>query len=142
MYSKEEAKLVRQQFWTMFGKRYHRKWTLYDTKVKDLVLKFSFEGTTAMVSLDLMHDDAFFRAYYWEKLEGLKNLMLDEVSPELIFNANYILASGKEISRIYACLEHVKIQKQTDWPQVYEFFYEHMDKLETFFWEYKDVIDT
>jgi hypothetical protein len=140
MYLKEEAKQVRQQFWTMFGKRYHRKWTLYDTKVKDVILKFSFEDTRAIVSLDLTHDDDFFRTYYWEKLESLKTLMCTDVHKELIFDKEYALESGKTISRVYLYMDKVKIQKHTDWPLIHEFFYEHMDKLERFFWEYKDVI--
>jgi hypothetical protein len=141
MYSKEEAKNVRQQFWTMFGKRYDRKWLLYDTKLKDINLKFSFEDRRALVSIDINHDDAIFRAYYYEKLISLKNIIKEEVSEELIFEENYILESGKTISRVFVMYEGVKIQKQTDWPEVYEFFYTYMDRLESFFREYKDFID-
>ncbi|AUC80232.1 DUF4268 domain-containing protein [Nonlabens sp. MB-3u-79] len=141
MYSKEEAKNVRQQFWTMFGKRYDRKWLLYDTKLKDINLKFSFEDRRALVSIDITHDDTIFRAYYYEKLISLKNIMKEEVSEELIFEENYILESGKTISRVFVMYEGVKIQKQTDWPEVYEFFYTYMDRLESFFREYKDFID-
>jgi hypothetical protein len=141
MYSKEEAKNVRQQFWTMFGKRYDRKWLLYDTKLKDVVLKFSFEDRRALVSIDVNHDDTIFRAYYYEKLISLKNIMKEEVSEELIFEENYMLESGKTVSRVFVMYEGVKIQKQTDWPEVYEFFYTYMDRLESFFQEYKDIID-
>ena len=141
MYSKEEAKNVRQQFWIMFGKRYDRKWLLYDTKLKDVVLKFSFEDRRALVSIDVNHDDTIFRAYYYEKLISLKNIMKEEVSEELIFEENYMLESGKTISRVFVMYEGVKIQKQTDWPEVYEFFYTYMDRLESFFKEYKDFID-
>jgi hypothetical protein len=100
MYSKEEAKNRRQLFWTMFGKRYHRKWLLYDTKLKDVVLKFSFEDRRAMVSIDVNHEDEVFRAYYYEKLLSLKNIMIEQVSTELIFDENYLLESGKMISRV------------------------------------------
>lgn len=140
MYSKEEAKQLRQQFWTMFGKRYDRKWLLYQTKIKDVVLKFSFEDRKAIVSIDITPDDSFFREYYFEKLMSLKSLMLDEVDAALVFDDAYLLPSGKLISRIYVMLEGVKIQKQSDWPMVYEFYYEKMDKLERFFLEYKDFI--
>lgn len=141
MYSKEEAKKIRQQFWTMFGKRYDRKWLLYDTKLKDVVLKFTFEDRRALVSIDINHDDDMFRAYYYEKLVSLRNVMSEEVSDELIFEENYLLESGKMISRVFVMLEGVKIQKQTDWPEVYDFFYNNMDKMESFFLEYKDFIE-
>jgi hypothetical protein len=141
MYSKEEAKKIRQQFWIMFGKRYDRKWMLYDTKLKDVVLKFSFEDKRALVSIDITHEDDIFRAYYYEKLLSLKSILLEEVNPDFIFEENYQLESGKIISRIFVILEGVKIQKQTHWPDVYEFYYENMSKLEAFFIEYKDFIE-
>jgi len=142
MYSKEEAKQIRQQFWTMFGKRYGRKWLLYNTKVKDIVLKFSFEDRRAIVSIDIEHDDEIYRSYYFEKLQSLKSILEKEVSSDIIMDTDYVLESGKQISRAYIMLEGVKIQKKTQWPDVYEFFYKYMDRLELFFLEYKDFIES
>jgi hypothetical protein len=39
MYSKEEALLIKKEFWTAFAEAYPRKWLLYDTKIKDVTLK-------------------------------------------------------------------------------------------------------
>jgi len=141
MFSKEEAKQVRQDFWTFFGKRYDRKWTLYNTKIKDVVLKFSMEDSRAIVSVDIEHDDELFRHYYFEKFESFKSIMCEEINEDLIFDKAYELKSGKIISRIYIFMDGVKITRKTDWPDVYEFFHENMDKLESFFWEYKDFIE-
>lgn len=141
MYSKEEAKQVRQQFWTMFGKRYDRKWLLYNTKVKDIVLKFTFEDRRALVSIDIEHTDDLYRAYYFEKLVSLQAILKEEVSEHIILDDSYELESGKHISRAYIMLEGVKIQKKTQWPEVYEFYYTYMDRMELFFWEYKDFIE-
>jgi hypothetical protein len=115
---------------------------LYDTKLKDVVLKFSFEDRRAMVSIDINHEDEVFRAYYYEKLLNLKKIMKDTVSTELIFDENYLLESGKMISRVFVMYEGVKIQKQTDWPEVYEFYNNYMGKMEVFFLEYKDFIES
>ncbi|MFT6095585.1 MAG: hypothetical protein ACJAVQ_000483 [Nonlabens sp.] len=95
-----------------------------------------------MVSIDVNHEDEVFRAYYYEKLLSLKNIMIEQVSTELIFDENYLLESGKMISRVFVMHEGVKIQKQTDWPVVYEFYNNYMDKMEAFFLEYKDFIET
>ena len=141
MFSKEEAKQVRQDFWTFFGKRYDRKWTLYNTKIKDVVLKFSMEDSRAIISVDIEHDDELFRHYYFEKFESFKSIMCEEINEDLIFDKAYELKSGKIISRIYIFMDGVKITRKTDWPDVYEFFHENMDKLESFFWEYKDFIE-
>jgi len=141
MYSREEAKAIRQQFWTMFGKRYDRKWMLYDTKMKDVQLKFSFENNRALVSLDLVHDESFYRDYYFDKIERFKAIMQNEISSDLIFDNDYMLDSGKAISRIFVMLEGVKIQKKTDWPQVYEFYFKYMNLFEQFFNDYREFIE-
>jgi len=40
MFSKEEAALLRKEFWTSFGKSFPKKWILYNTQVKGFSLKF------------------------------------------------------------------------------------------------------
>lgn len=141
MYSREEAKAIRQQFWTMFGKRYDRKWILYNTKIKDLVLKFSFEDRRAIVSIDIEHTDTFYKEYYYDKLVSLRAVLNEEMQDDMIYDSQYTLPSGKKIARIYTYLEGVKIQKQSDWIKVYEFYYSYMDRLERFFEDYKDFIE-
>ena len=53
MFSKEESKKIRQEFWTSFGKEYPRKWLLYNTKIKGVTLKFTFTTKIAQVSIDI-----------------------------------------------------------------------------------------
>ena len=56
MFSKEESRILRQEFWTSFGKSFPRKWILYDTKLKGLNFKFHFDTKSAFVVLDLEDD--------------------------------------------------------------------------------------
>ncbi len=140
MYSKEEAKKVRKQFWIFFAKRYPRKWLLYNTGIKDVTLKFDFTNGYALVAIDSESNDEIDKAYYYEKLLSLKSLLLEEVSPNLIFDDEYLLDSRKVISRVYIRLEGVKINNKNDWPKVFDFLYEYMSKLELFYLEYQDFI--
>ena len=140
MFSKEESKKIRQDFWIFFGKRHPRKWLLYNTGIKDFVLKFSFDTKKAIVSIDVTSNDAVLQGYYYEKLESLKKLMLEEVSPELIFDSHYPLDSGKLIGRVYLIKEGVSIHNKQTWPEVFEFFHTNMDTIEQFFKDYKDFI--
>ena len=140
MFSKEEAKKLRQQFWIFFGKRFPRKWILYNTKIREINLKFSFDTKEAFVSFDIETGDELIRQYYFERFESLKNIMKTDISEELIFDPNYFLSNGKEISRIYMVLDNVNIHKQTDWPEVFGFFNENMSKFEAFWLEYADFI--
>ncbi len=142
MFSKEESRILRQTFWTSFGKSFPRKWILYDTKLKGLNLKFHFDNKSALVALDL-EDDLEHRIKYWEKLEALRSILLDEYLPNAIYKENYFLENGKEISRIYIPLEQkVSIHNKNTWRDVMEFFNEKMSLFEAFFEAYKDVIDS
>ena len=140
MFSKDQSKEIRKQFWIFFGKRYPRKWLRYNTGIKDVVLKFDFDTTKAIVAIDAASKDEIDRAYYFEKIESLKSLLLEEVSQDIILDTSYILESGKEISRAYIQLDNVNIHNKTHWPQVFDFFNENMSKLELFYLEYQDFI--
>ena len=140
MFSKEDSRLLRQEFWTSFGKSFPRKWLLYNTKIKGLSFKFYFDTKKAFVCLDL-EDDLDNRINCWEKLLALKNILLDDYLPDAIYKEEFYLENGKEISRIYVSLEQkVSIHNKNTWRDTMEFFNEKMLLFEAFFEEYKDVI--
>ncbi len=140
MFSKEESRLLRQEFWTSFGKSFPRKWLLYDTKIKGVSFKFHFDTKSALIALDL-EDDLENRINCWQALESLKNILKSDFLPDVIFEEEYILENGKEISRIYLPLEQkVSIHNKNTWRAVMEFFNKNMDLLEAFFEEYRDII--
>ena len=140
MFSKEQSRLIRQEFWTSFGKSFPRKWILYDTKIKGVSFKFHFDTKKALVALDL-EDDLENRITYWEKLQSLKSIILEDYLPEAIFEEEYYLDNGKELSRIYVPLQQkVSIHNKNSWQDTMVFFYETMSKFEDFFELYRDVI--
>ncbi|MBD0822909.1 DUF4268 domain-containing protein [Aestuariibaculum marinum] len=141
MFSKEESRKLKQEFWTSFGKSFPRKWILYHTKLKGFSFKFYFDNKKALVALDV-EDDLEYRIKYWEKLEALKSILLDDYLPDAIYDETYFLDNEKEISRIYVPLEQkVSIHNKNTWRDVMEFFNEKMTLFEAFFEEYKDVIE-
>ena len=140
MFSKEESRLLRQEFWTSFGKSFPRKWILYDTKIKGFSFKFHFDTKKALVALDL-EDDLENRIKYWEKLLSMRSILEEDYINDLIFEEDYYLDNGKEISRIYLPLEQkVSIHNKNSWRDVMEFFNENMSKFELFFEDYKDIL--
>lgn len=142
MFSKEESRLLRQEFWTSFGKSFPRKWILYDTKIKGFSFKFHFDTKTALVALDL-EDDLENRINYWEKLQSLQSILKNDYVPEAIFSEEYLLENGKDISRIYVPLEgKVSIHNKNTWRDVMEFFNETMAKFEEFFEDYRDFLES
>lgn len=141
MYSREESKKIRQAFWTSFGKEYPRKWLLYNTRIKDFSLKFTFTRKLAEVSIDLDAIDGIMRIYYFEKLQSLQSILREEFLPEAVLAEEYELESGKIISRLYVRKQGVNIHRTEDWPAVQQWLAEKMDALERFFLEYRDFIE-
>ncbi len=141
MYSKEESKQIRQEFWTAFGKEYPRKWLLYNTKIKDLTLKFTFTTKKAQVSIDIEPTDKIIRAYYYDKLVSLKNIIISDHLADIIYDEHYQLENFKIIPRIYVELSNVSIHNKNCWEEVMIFLFDNMTKLETFFLEYQDYIE-
>lgn len=140
MFSKEESKRLRQDFWIAFGKSYPRKWILYDTKIKGLALKFHFDLKYAMVSLDIEHHDLETRIILWDKLLSLQSILKDDFISEVQFIDSFILVNRKEISRVYVEKEGVSIHNKSTWRETMEFLNETMLQFEAFFKDYKDIL--
>ena len=108
MYSKAEAKKLREDFWISFGKSFPRKWTLYDTKIKDFSFKFSFDTCKARVLLAVEDPDEATRSLYYNKLLSLKTILQEQYLPNVVFEEHFLLDNGKEISCVY--VEKINIE--------------------------------
>ena len=140
MFSKEEALQIKKDFWIAFAAEYPRKWLLYNTKIKDVTFKFYVDNKKAQVLLDIEPKDENKRIIYYEKVESLKNILLEEYLPDAIFERNFYLQNGKILSRVWVEKEGISINNKNTWPEVFEFFSEKMDAFERFFYEHEDYI--
>ncbi|SIQ82343.1 DUF4268 domain-containing protein [Maribacter ulvicola] len=141
MFSKEESRKLREEFWIAFGKSFPNKWTLYKTGVKGLSFKFHFDLKKAMVSIDV-DSDFDQRIKVWDKLIALKSIFHDEYLPDAIFEDFFNLDNHKEISRVYLNLNNVSIHNKNTWRETMEFLNTNMLQIEKFYKEYKDIIDS
>jgi len=141
MYSKEESARIKKEFWTSFGKSFPQKWLLYNTKIKDFSIKFVADYKKAMVCLDIEPKDELYRAYYYDKIRSLKNILQNDYIKDLLFDENYTLDNGKIISRIYTKMpKKFNIHNKNTWRDAYKFFVENMSFFEDFFYEYQEYI--
>ena len=141
MFSKEEAAQLRKLFWTSFGKSFPRKWLLYNTKIKGFAFKFVGDRKKAMVCLDFEHPEDIANELLFDQMISLKTLLETEL-PEVIFDEDYLLESGKTIRRIYVPFDKkFSIYNKNTWRNCYEFYVENMSKFELFFYEYEDFIN-
>jgi len=140
MFSREEAKKLREEFWISFGKSFPRKWILYNTQVKNLSFKFYFDKKQASVSLNLEHSDIEKQIETWEKLLSLKSILLTDFLPHAAFTDTFLLNNGKEISRISVTKENVSIHNKSTWQETMVFLNQKMLQFEAFFEDYQDII--
>ncbi len=145
MYSKEESKRLRIEFWNTFGylskkKRQNRAWLLYNTKIKDVNLKFTAEQKFCAVSIDIEYKNTEKRHNFYNNLLSLQKLFNEEFNNELIWAEDYTLPNGKVISRIFVEKTGLSIYNKKNWTEIFEFLYTNMNKMENMFLEYKDII--
>ena len=140
MYSREETQKLKREFWVTFAEKYPRKWVLYDTKIKDFSFKFYVDNKKAQVIIDIEHRSDSKRIAYFEKIEALKSILEDEFLKDLVFEKEFHLENGKEISRIWVELLGVSVSNRKYWDQIFDFFFENMNTLEMFYLEYDDFI--
>jgi hypothetical protein len=147
MYSKEEAKALRETFWdrfrTMSTRRRTRKnlpgnWMLTNTGIKALNLRFHVDRKVAQVGIDLETRNMDRRLELYEKLESVKKVLEGHMGEAMQWELDYIRENGKSVSRVYLEKEGVDIYDPETWGPAHAFMYKHMMKLESFYTEYRD----
>ncbi|MBU2996613.1 DUF4268 domain-containing protein [Cellulophaga baltica] len=140
MYSKEEAKKLRQDFWISFGKSFPRKWILYNTKIKDFSFKFHFDKSQAMVSMDIENKNLEKRIELWDKLTSLKSVLETDYIANVTYQEYVYLDNQRDISRLYISIDGVSIHNKNTWQETMIFLNETMLKFEAFFYDFEDML--
>lgn len=150
MYSKEEAKKYRLEFWELFGERCkihpqlqsrRRKWLLHRTKIKDVALRFEVGRKNAKVILELGQRNEELRLKGFEILESCKAIIETGFKNGLTWEFYHQREdSGQEVCQIFAVLENVNLYNQNQWPDIYNFFIENMILLEENFLAVRDIL--
>lgn len=140
MFSKAEAQQMKKEFWTAFAEAYPRKWLLYNTRIKDVTFKFYVDNKKAQVMLEIEPKEEEKRKIYYEKIESLKTILLEEFLPEAVFERDFYLDNGKAVSRIWVEQTGISLYNMASWAMIFRFFNNSMDAFERFFYEYEDYI--
>lgn len=148
MYSKEELKKLKTEFWTAFGqfsqlKRSRlgndKKWILYKTGIKGLELKFDFYKKSIIVAIEIDLNVSKSDSYI-QKIELLKEELLTEDN-QLPFFELRESKQAKNSFLIFFEKENLNFKKRADWPNIFVFFFDHMMILEDFVLENREIIN-
>jgi len=149
MYSKDEIKKIRIDFWEGFKKYSSPKrrklgkpknWVMQNTGIKAIDLKFDINQKQASVGIDVVSKSLNNKVAYWEILQSVRSLLNESFDIEMVWDDMFVLDSGKEIIRIAVYKDQVNIFDPKTWDSVYAFFFENMITLEDWFEEYKDIL--
>ncbi len=150
MYSKDEAKLLRKEFWIVFARRCEivpelrhkkKKWLLYDTGLSGIDLKFEVSRSEALVMIEVNSRQESRRLEIFETLQKYQKFLEEGFAEPLIWDFCFIRESGQEVCRIYTSLPHVDFHRQNQWPDIFNFMIDNMLILENNLMELKDVLD-
>jgi len=149
MYSREEAKKLRVEFWDQFreftnkrrkGKGRTGKWILDKTGINALNLRFHFDEVTALVGIDIETRNLDKRLEMFEKLESTRSQINKALGENATWELEYIRENEKSVSRIYTAIDGASILDRNSWNRVNMFFFDRMTALEDYFLEYKDYL--
>lgn len=148
MFSKEQARAIRSEFWTTLGKLMpppsetdgrRVKWMNYKTGIKDLYFRMEADNKVARFSIDFQHSDPGMRALFFEQMEEFKLLLHNQMGFDLIWEDYYIVDGRKEISRIYIEKHGCNMFIKDNWPELFDFFKPKMIALDEFWQDVKEI---
>jgi hypothetical protein len=150
MYSKDEIKELRLNFWQSFKSycetqpalNYKKKrWILNDTQIRGVALRFDIDRETAKVILELQNKSEDRRLQIFEILERYKVVLEEGFVNGLIWEFYHQREdNGQEVCRIYTQLENVDWHNQNRWPGIYDFFIKNMLLMEENFLMAKEMV--
>ena len=139
MYSKEDLKNLKLEFWESFAAfcevqpylRGRKKiWTLYDTKVKGVELKFDANRQGAYVILEVNHRSEDLRLEMFERLTWYKETLEQDFPEGLIWDICFVRENGRQVARIYVAKEGLDLHRRAHWGDFFTFMASQMYLLE------------
>jgi len=142
LYAREEAKKLKEKFWTSFGQfmtlvsneeGLKINWVNYKTGVKHLYFRMEAENKTARVTIEITHPDAGIRALMYEQLVSYRALLHAELEEEWDWIELHEDRYGKQMSCVSRSIEEkASIFNQADWPALISFFKSRIIALDRF----------
>lgn len=141
MYSRQEASLIRKNFWTSFG-QYMRplpdaegqavNWLNYKTGIRHLYFRMDADNKQAAIAIELKHPDPGQRDYYFGKLQQVRNILEQETGEAWQWQSGVEDEDGNTISRVYKVLPNVNVFDKQDWSSIISFLKPRMLALDSF----------
>lgn len=143
MFTRQQASVIRQEFWTTFG-RYMGpvpsaegtkiNWVNYHTRVKDVHFKMEAGPRSAMIGIIVQHKDPAIQELYFEQFLELKEMLHATMEEEWTWQLHAQESDGKVVTKIFREISDVSVFNKEEWPELISFFKKRIVGLDSF-WE-------
>lgn len=149
MYSKDELKQLKTDFWNSFktsmqktrsasGRRIN--WISYPSEVKDIYIRLDTDQKGARLCFDIQGKDEGVRAIIWEQLMELKVVMEQEMGPDGVWLEQLSSPYVPEFNRIMWERTDLNFYKQEDHEEIQRFLKDRLIHFDAFYQEFKDIL--
>jgi hypothetical protein len=147
LYSRQEASLVRKEFWTVLGQYLSPipsaegtkiNWINYRTGVRHFHFRLNALDNRAFISLELDHPDVELQRLYFEQLKAMQQVFDSIMQEQWDWQLLHATDHGKQVSRVIHQIGGVKVLNRNDWPVLVSYFKQRIIKLDQFWTEIKD----
>jgi len=150
MYTRQQASLLKQAFWTAFGQymspvpgadgtKVH--WINYKTGVRHIQFSLQAEQGRTRVAIELTHPDPAQQALFYQQFEALRTLLQESTGTNWQWALHSQDAYGKVTSLIYEEVSGLSVFNKADWPALISFFKEKIMGLDAFWHEARPIFE-
>lgn len=151
MYTREQASLIRKEFWTTFGnymspqlsaEGLKTNWLNYKTGLKHVYFRLDADKRSASVAIEITHPDISIQELFYEQFLELKRLLNGYLGEEWEWVLHTSDENGKTISKIYTEINGVNVFNKDDWHKLISFFKPRIIALDEFWSDAKYSFDS
>jgi hypothetical protein len=150
MYTREEASLIKEKFWTSFG-RYmspilssegeKKNWINYKTWVPQVFFKMDVTKKRAGIGIEIRHKDPVFAKEQYKKLLLLKNSLEEHTGESWQWYVEIENEFGQLMSKVEMIKEPLNIFNENEWPEIISFLKPRIIALDAFWNENKFIFE-
>lgn len=144
MYTRKQAALIRQKFWTQFGKYMAPvpsaegkkiNWINYNTGIPDIYFRMNAGKEQAYIG-PAERAEKYFKQFILLK-PALQECLIENQEFEIL----HINEFNQPMCRIYSILQPVNIFNEADWPAIISFLKQRITGLDNFWTHHKIIFE-
>ena len=150
MYSKQQASLLKQSFWTAFG-RYMApvpgadgnkiNWINYKTGVKHFYFRMDVTNQQASIAIVVTGIEEPTQQSNFQKLIQLQPVLREKVGEVWDLQESVTDDHGRKIALVIKSVKGVNVFDEASWPAIISFFKPRLIALDAFWCEVKDLFE-